>query len=145
MADNDARASQLVRALEDSVFGDASSLEELFTRDVTGRSPVLSCSSLEEFAVELEEQEDAFTEVEIEVHPLDVAGDRACVEWVASAVHSGPLPLDEDETVVLEGSGRRVFLRGVSVAEFDGDKISAFRHYWDDVALFDELGLLPDG
>ena len=112
MADNDARAAQLVRALEVSVLGDASRLEELFTTDVTGLSPILSCSSLEEFAVELEEQEDVFTEVEIEVHPLDVAGDRACVEWVASAVHSGPLPLDEDETVVIEGSGRRVSLRG---------------------------------
>ena len=98
-ADNDARAAQLVRALEVSVLGDASSLEELFTSDVTGLSPILSCTSLAEFAVELEEQEDVFTEVAIEVHPLDVAGDRACVEWVASAVHSGPLPLDEDETV----------------------------------------------
>ena len=110
---------------------------------MTGLSPILSCTSLAEFAVELEEQENVFTEVAIEVHPLDVGGDRACVEWVASAVHSGPLPLDEDETVVIEGSGRRVSFRGVSVAEFDGDKISAFRHYWDDVALFDELGLLP--
>lgn len=144
MADNAARAAQLVRALEVSVLGETASLDELFTKDVTGVSPVLTVSSLEELAVELEEREGAFSEIEIDVVPLDVAGDRACVEWVASAVHSGPLFLDEDESVALDPTGNRVTLRGASVAEFEGDRIRAFRHYWDDVELIVGLGLLGD-
>ena len=142
MGSNDGRAACLVRALEQSITGDVSGLEDLYTRRVTGSSPVLSVTSLEELAVELEEREDAFSDVEIAVDPLDVSGDQACVEWVASAIHSGPLPLDERENVVLEPSGRRIVLRGLSVAEFSGDRISAFRHYWDDVQLLAELGLL---
>ena len=45
---------------------------------------------------------------------------------------------------MLEPTGRRVTLRGVSVAEFEGDRIRAFRLYWDEVELVEGLGLLPD-
>ena len=34
-------------------------------------------------------------------------------------------------------------MRGVTVADFEGEKISAFRQYWDEVALLEQLGLLP--
>lgn len=74
-----------------------------------------------------------------------MATDQACVEWIASAVHSGPLPLDDLGEAVLEPTGRRLELRGVTVAVFAGDQISAFRHYWDEVSLLAELGLLHDG
>ena len=43
---------------------------------------------------------------------------------------------------MVEPTGRRIVLRGMSVAEFSGARISAFRHYWDDAQLFVELGLL---
>ena len=39
--------------------------------------------------------------------------------------------------------GRRVELRGVFIAEFEGDRIRAFRQYWDEAELLDGLGLLP--
>jgi hypothetical protein len=144
MATNRTRAVSLMRAVEASITGDVSSLEELFTRDVVGSTPAITVSSREELAIELEEREDAFSEVEIAVNPLDVGGDQACVEWVASAVHSGPFPLDERGDAVLEPTGRRLELRGVTVALFEGEQISTFRHYWDEVALLAELGLLPD-
>jgi hypothetical protein len=34
-------------------------------------------------------------------------------------------------------------LRGVLVAEFEGDRIGSFRQYWNEVELIDGLGLLP--
>ena len=34
-------------------------------------------------------------------------------------------------------------MRGVTVADFEGDRICAFRQYWDEVALLEQLGLLP--
>ncbi len=143
MATNDTRAATLIRAVEATVTGDVSSIEELFTRDVTGSTPAVMISSREELAIELEEREDAFSDVEIAVNPLDVSGDQACVEWIASAVHSGPFPIgDDDDGPVIEPTGRRLSLRGVTVAAFDGDQISAFRHYWDEVDLLAGLGLL---
>jgi hypothetical protein len=33
----------------------------------------------------------------------------------------------------------------VFIAEFEGDRIRAFRRYWDEAELLDGLGLLPDG
>jgi hypothetical protein len=39
----------------------------------------------------------------------------------------------------------RVTLYGITVAEFRDDRISSLRQYWDELSLFDQLGLLPDG
>ena len=48
-----------------------------------------------------------------------------------------------DEGVEVEPTGRRLELRGVLVAEFEGDRIGSFRQYWNEVELIDGLGLLP--
>ena len=66
-----------------------------------------------------------FTEVAIEVHPLDVAGDHACVEWVASAVHSGPLPLATRTRGGDRGDRCAGVLSRGERGRVDGDKISA--------------------
>jgi hypothetical protein len=135
------RAAQLIRAIEATVSGDTSAVSELFTAEVVGWSPPVRVSSREELAVELEDREDAFSELDLVVQPIAVQHDHGCVEWVATAVHSGPYPLDDAR--VIPPTGRRVTLHGVTVADFDGDRIRAFRHYWDEVELLDGLGLLP--
>jgi len=77
------------------------------------------------------------------VRPIDIADDHGYAEWSMTATHSGPLVLDDD--VVVDATGRRLELRGVTVAEFRGPRIKAFRQYWDEIALVQGLGLLPDG
>ena len=141
MASNAERAATLVRALEASIVGDSSVVGELYTDDVTGWAPALTVNSAAELAAELGIRDGAFSDVELDVSPFDVAGDRACVEWVVSLTHSGPLELDDD--VVIDPTDIRVSLHGVTVAEFDGDKISSFRQYWDEMELFEQLDLLP--
>jgi ketosteroid isomerase-like protein len=141
MASSADRAAVLVRAIEASVAGDSGVIRELYADDVEGWSPVMTVSSAAELAVEFEDREDAFSDIELEVSPLDVGGDRACVEWVATATHSGPLVVDDD--VWIEPTGRRFALRGITVADFDGARIRAFRQYWDEVALLEQLGLIP--
>jgi hypothetical protein len=138
MASNAERAATLVRALEASIVGDSTVISELYTDDVKGWAPALSVSSAAELAVELEDRDGAFSDIDIEVSPFDVAGDRACVEWVVTLTHSGPLELDDG---VLDPTGLRVSLHGVTVAEFDGEKISSFRQYWDEMELFEQLAL----
>jgi ketosteroid isomerase-like protein len=141
MASNAERAATLVRALEASIVGDSGVIGELYTDDVKGWAPALTVSSAAELAVEFEERDGAFSDIELDVSPFDVAGDRACVEWIVSLTHSGPLELDDD--IVIDPTGLRVSLHGVTVAEFDGDKISSFRQYWDEVELLEQLALLP--
>jgi ketosteroid isomerase-like protein len=141
MASNAERAATLVRALEASVVGDSTVIAELYTDDVKGWAPALSVSSAAELAVEFEDRDGAFSDIELDVSPFDVADDRACVEWIVSLTHSGPLELDDD--IVIDPTGLRVSLHGITVAEFSGDRISSFRQYWDEVELLEQLHLLP--
>jgi ketosteroid isomerase-like protein len=142
MTTNAQRAAALVRGIEASVAGDSSVIAELYTFDVKGWSPAMSVGSAAELAGEFEDREDAFTDIELDVRPLDVSGDRACAEWVATATHSGPLVVDDE--LAIEPTGLRCRLRGVTVAEFDGGRIRSFRQYWDEVSLIEQLGLLPE-
>ena len=135
------RAAVLVQAIEATVAGDSRVVRDLYADDVQGWSPVMTVSSAAELAVELEDRQEAFSEIDLEVTPLDVGEDQACVEWIATATHSGPLIVDEE--VVIEPTGGRFTLRGVTVADFEGDRIRAFRQYWDEVALLEQLQLLP--
>ena len=135
------RAAALVQAIEATVTGDSRVVCELYADDVQGWSPTMTVTSAAELAVELEDRQDAFSDIELDVTPLDVGDDQACVEWIATATHSGPLVVDEE--VVIEPSGGRFTLRGVTVADFEGDRIRAFRQYWDEVSLLEQLELLP--
>lgn len=135
------RAAMLVQAIEASVTGDSRVIRELYADDVQGWSPVMTVSSAAELAVELEDRQEAFSDIDLEVTPLDVGGDQACVEWIATATHSGPLVIDED--IVIEPTGGRFTLRGVTVADFERDRIRAFRQYWDEVSLLEQLELIP--
>jgi ketosteroid isomerase-like protein len=139
MASNAERAATLVRALEASIVGDSSVVAELYTDDVKGWAPAISVSSAAELTAELADRTGAFSDISLDVSPFDVAGDRACVEWVVSLTHSGPLPLDGD--VVLDPTGLRVTLHGVTVAEFDGGRIASFRQYWNEAELLEQLPL----
>ena len=141
MANNVERAATLIRALEASVTGDSSVVAELFTDDVRGWAPAVSVSSAAELAGELEDRDESFSDIELDVSPLDIGGDRAAVEWIVTLTHSGPLEVDD---VVIEPTGARVSLHGMTVAEFSGDKIRSFRQYWDEVELLEQLALLAD-
>ena len=134
-----ARAEQLSRAILATISGDASRLNELFTHDVVGSGPATSVSSRAELTLDIEERAHTFVDVEVALAPLDVSGPQACVEWVASGVHAGPLVLDESRVGVPVPTGRRVRVRAVTVADFEGDRICAFRSYWDDLSLLEEL------
>jgi len=134
-----ARADRLSRAIVAAITGDISEVEELFTHDVVGSGPAISVSSREELAIDIEERDGTFTDVEVALAPLEVSRGQACVEWVASAVHSGPLVLDESRAGVPTPSGRRVRVRAVTVAEFEGDRICSFRSYWDDLPMLRAL------
>jgi hypothetical protein len=94
-------------------------------------------SSAAERANELLDYHDAFSDVELAFAPLDVSGDRACVEWTMTATHSGPIAVDDE--IWLQATGLRLTLRGVTIAEFAGDRIRSFRQYWDEGELLAQV------
>jgi ketosteroid isomerase-like protein len=136
------RAATLVAALHAGVEHDRHAADDFYTQDVRAWTPAMSTSSRSELMSELERRDDAFSDLQLEASPLDVGGDLACVEWSVTMTHTGPLAVAEGR--VVDPTGMRVTLYGITVAEFRDDRICALRQYWDELSLFDQLGLLPE-
>jgi hypothetical protein len=136
------RSAVLARALHAAVHGDRSTLAALYTDDVKAWTPALSASSAAELLAELDRRDDAFSEIDLEIMPLDVGGDYACAEWRVTMTHTGNLELRDEEFVA--PTGLRITINGVTVAEFDGDRICALRQYWDELAVYEQLGLVGE-
>jgi ketosteroid isomerase-like protein len=142
MTTNAERTAILVRALHASVHGDRTALTELYTDDIKAWTPAQSASSLAELLGELERRDEAFSGIELEVTPFDVSGDFACAEWRVSMTHTGDLELRD--TAVVPPTDLRVTINGVTVAEFEGERICSLRQYWDELAVYEQLGLVGD-
>jgi ketosteroid isomerase-like protein len=139
---NEERAARLARAIVATVTGDTAQLQDLFTLDVLASGPNLQATSRDQLAAEIERRVSAFSDRKVAVAPLDVSGAQACVEWVASGVHSGDYASDSSGRGPIGPTGRRIRLRAITVAEFEGDQICSLRSYWDDVTLLEHLGVL---
>jgi ketosteroid isomerase-like protein len=138
MPSNAERAATLVDALRAGLARDGEVLQRLLTEDVRAWTPSLSTTSRSELIDELERRDTAFADIDLSVAPLDVGGDYACVEWTVEMTHAGDITLADDRRI--EPSGVRVTVHGVTVAEFEGDRICAVRQYWDEFAALDQLG-----
>ena len=136
MADTDRRAV-LQRAVEACLVGDVAALPDLFTPDVSGWSPNLLVSSLDELAEEVAEREDALSNVKLDIAAVDVSGNKAFMEYRVSAVFSGTFHVDDD--VSIDPNGREILIGAALVAEFTNGKISAFRNYFDDATLMEQM------
>jgi ketosteroid isomerase-like protein len=132
-----AQASALRRLLDATVTGDREAMAALVTVDVMGWSPNFLVTSRDELLTAYEERDDAFSGIDVRVQGLDLVGDKAVAEWRVSVDHTGPLTFEDDLTI--EPTGRRLHLSGATVAEFDGDRICAFRSYFDDLALVEQM------
>jgi hypothetical protein len=133
----DSRKDVLLKALEAEVGDVSVDPGTLFTDDVVGWSPLMSVSGVAAVAELSALRDDAFSNVVILIRGLDEVGNKAFAEWVVEADHTGPLVLAED--AVLDATGRRVQLAGVTVADFRDGKIRSFRSYFDDVTLLEQL------
>ena len=139
MTTNAARAATLERALRASLEGDSSAIPGLYTDDVKAWAPAMSVASASELIAEFDKRDEAFSDIELEVAPLDVGGDYGCAEWSVTMTHSGRLVLDDG---VIEATGVRLTVYGVTVAEFRGERICSLRQYWDEFAVLEQLGVL---
>jgi ketosteroid isomerase-like protein len=127
MTTNAQRAQILERALRARVEGDRHTAERLYTDDVTAWTPAFSTSSRAELLAEFDRTDDAFSDVSVDISPLDVGGDFACAEWTVTMA-------------ALDPDGGRATVHGITIAEFQGDRICSLRQYWDELAVAELLG-----
>jgi predicted ester cyclase len=134
------RGDTLRRAIETCIRPDDAALSavgDLFTADATVWSPNLLATSLAGLVETLALRESSFTDVEIEFDTLDVFGTRGVAEFRVAATFSGPFVVDD--TVVIEPNGKRCLLGAAVVADFDGQKITGIRGYFDDASLLEQM------
>ena len=127
MATTSRRVDFVVRSIQASLTGDSSVIDELFSPRVRAflSGPVLS---VVEFAVEIEDRSGAFVDVQVGTLHSETFGPRCWVEWFAAVTHTGQFPLED---VIVEPSGRRAVVYGVTITEFEGDRIAVFRQSCD--------------
>ena len=140
MTTNEARATTLARALRAGIAGDREAVAAACTDDIRMWAPALTASSLTELLDALETRDTAFSDIDLEITPLDVGGDFACVEWTVRMTHTGALELGGGTTI--DATNERVTVNGATIAEFEGDRICALRQYWDEFAVLEQLGVL---
>jgi steroid delta-isomerase-like uncharacterized protein len=70
------------------------------------------------------------------------AGDSAFNEWTAEGTHSGPFETPEG---AIPPTGKRVTLRGCDIVAVRGGRIYNQRAYYDQLAMMQQLGLVPEG
>jgi ketosteroid isomerase-like protein len=129
-------------ALEAVLLGDASRFDDLFTDDVAFTSPHLAVTSRHDVQSAFGVPEDSLSDVEVTITSLDLLEAKVIAEWLLEATFSRALLFDDD--LLIEPTGGRVHLLGVSVAEFRDSRIVSFRHYFDDSQLLDEVPGVPD-
>lgn len=136
---NTDRATTMRNALEACVVGDFDSLGDCFTDDVTAWSPAILVESREELAEALAGREAAFSELEVHIDALDVFGDKGVAEFRVTARFTEPFSVGEEE---IEPNGQLITIGSALVVDFEGDRISAFRNYFDEGTLLEQM-LLP--
>ncbi len=134
---SESRKDVLSKALEAEVGGASVDLGTLFTDDVVGWSPYAMVSGLGALAELAALREEAFSNVVIMFRGLDEVGNKAFAEWLIEADHTGPLVLGDE--AVVEATGRRVRLPGVTVADFREGKIRSYRTYFDDLSMIEQI------
>jgi predicted ester cyclase len=138
---DDQRKETLLKALRAGLTGEVDGLQGVFTDDVMGWSPNLSVSSLAELHEAFAERDESLDDIVFAVDAMDSVGDKVIAEWRVSAVHAGPVRIGDD--LVVEPTGNQVTLAGATFAEFRGERIAAFRSYFDDAAILEQM-LAPD-
>jgi hypothetical protein len=125
---------QLRRAIVAAVSGDVTDIEDLYTPTATGSSPATVAHSRDELVAEIEERRTALAHERVTFGRAETNGSVVRLEWEASALHTGPLPLP-GTGAVLEPTGLRLRIRGVTWARFEGSRIASWRGHWEDIAL----------
>lgn len=136
-------ASDLVRrALEATASGDLAAIETLYADRLDGWSAGHPIRARDELTAEAASRAAALSDVRVETEPIDLPDGRVAAEWRLEAHHTGVLRLDEDFEV--PPTGRRLELRGAMFAEVRDGRITAFRQYWDQAELLEQLGVLDE-
>jgi predicted ester cyclase len=83
----------------------------------------------------------AFSNAHIDVTHMVTQGDYVAALYTATGTHTGPLRTPTGSTI--PGTGKKFAVKGCSIYELKGGKISRQWDFADMLSLFNQLGLMP--
>jgi steroid delta-isomerase-like uncharacterized protein len=96
-----------------------------------------------EAAIErLRSQEEALSDMRFRIESFVADERRAVAEWVLTATNSDPLTMPDGTTV--PATNRMLSVRMTTIYDMRDGRIISERNYWDNLALYTQLGLLSE-
>jgi steroid delta-isomerase-like uncharacterized protein len=130
-------------------------VESINAHDLSGWQAVLADSFSAEYAptgpAKLDKEQaravnqsflTAFPDLRFTVDRTVVDGDYVVVYWTASGTQTGPLATPDGE---IPPTGQKGTIAGVYTAEVKNGRIAREWTHWDQVAMLNQLGLMPAG
>lgn len=130
----------LRRAVEAFVGVGTDPADELFTEDVSGWSPNMMVAGRAELVEAMADIDTALSNVTVHIDAVDGFANKAVAEYRLTCTFTGPL---EAGDVTVAPNGHEIVLGAAIVADFEGSKIKAFRNYFDELTLLEQL-LAPE-
>ena len=115
----DLYAEDAVQIMPEGTFVGRSAIRERLARDL------VACPDIDWTVLSFVEQDDAF-----------------CDEWSFVATHTGPFKLPDGTEFA--PTGKRVQLRGMELCRVRDGKLVIDNLYYDNMAVFAQLGLVPE-
>lgn len=132
--------------LEILATGDTTMLEATCSATVHARTPTSDTTGIDELVESMSTEAPVFTDIDVTIETLIVAGSDVAAEWRLHADHSGQLHVD---WAVIEPTHQSITLAGVLIGhvaalEADGPERQVFDDvhvYYDTTSLLVQLGL----
>lgn len=121
--------------------GDVDGFVDLYTHDAVLVTPDGRYEGIDAIRANWTESMATFTSATVELGPSLEDGDRYFGEFALHATNTGPLHLPDGSQ--LDATNKTFDLVGSEYAVFRGEKMVEHRMYWDNMAAFAQLGLLP--
>jgi hypothetical protein len=129
--------SHLETILRWALVGDPDQLCDALTSDASGWSPTGTFRSRTEVEERRREHATSLCVEDCSIDRLWWQAPTLIAEWNVRAVHDAPLLVAEN--VLIERTGHRVTLAGVSVAVLEGDRIARLHSYFDDASVIEQI------
>jgi len=119
-----------------------SELAECYAKDVRYVDPGGELTGVDAVLAHVKEVFDPFPAMSFDVEAIYEGDGWAIAEGVVSGKNTGPLVMPDGS--MLPATGRDIEVRTAVVFELRDGVITAERNYWDNMAMYAQLGLLPE-
>jgi predicted ester cyclase len=116
-------------------------LRALYRDDASIRDPDGVYDDPETYLAHLAEQLAPLSDLTYTIVRLHGGADCAVAEWTLTGTNSGPATLPDGTS--LPPTGRTITLPVLTLFEVRDGRIAVERSYWDNAAIFAQLGLMP--